>query len=379
MNISLYNITKQQTSVIKGIAILFVVFHNTIYPTTDIEFNEMNFGSERFIYFLKVIFYNPEMIFNAFFTFFGHFGVQIFIFISGYGLTKKYCNHTDISYKSFFKDRLAKIYFLMLFGIVVFTLIFALLLKEKQLDWIYLKNVLLTVTTLRNFSSHTMFVICGPWWFFGLIIQLYLLFPLFFRYLKKHSEKGYFQLTSAAYILLYIAVGLYILLFTLYPELRNTRISFFALFIGHIPEFLFGMAIALFPRFFITPKIFWGALVIFILSNLTVGLFPFSFLAATILIMTLCYYVYTYSPPIIMKGLLFLGKISMFIFLFRSPIRNLFFLPYFENKNPLIILIGSFGHFIVVILFSYIMYLIYNAITPYVFSKKNPPKSIYNR
>ncbi|NDW18096.1 acyltransferase [Dysgonomonas sp. 216] len=379
MNISLYNITKQQTSVIKGMAILLIVFHNTIYQTTDIGFNEMNFDSERFVYFLKIAFHNPQMTLNAFFSFFGHFGIQIFIFISGYGLTKKYYNHTDISYKSFLKDRLAKIYFLMLFGIVVFTLIFALLLKERPLDWTYLKSILLTVTTLRNFSSYTVFVISGPWWFFGLIIQLYLLFPLFFKYLKKNSEKGYFQLTTVAYILLYIAIGFYILLFTLYPDLQKTRISFFSLFIGHIPEFLFGMAIALFPRFVITPKILGGALIIFILSNLTERLFPFSFLAVTILIMTLCYYIYTYSPPIIMKTLLFIGKISMFIFLFNAPIRNLFFLPYFKDKPPLIILAGSFGLLIVVILFSYIMYLIYNAITPYVFSKKNLSESISNR
>ncbi|GAB6012800.1 acyltransferase family protein [Viscerimonas tarda] len=361
MNISLFNISRQQSNIFKGIAITFIVFHNIIHHTTDAGFNEMGFEPNRFLDLGVAIWNNPGFIFNGFFTYFGHFGVQVFLFISGYGLAKKYYEFQKIPYKAYYRQRLMKIYGLLIFGIVVYTLVFRLPFDPDSLNSDYLKGVLLTLTTLRNLSHETLYILSGPWWFFGLIIQLYLLFPFLFRYLKKYSEKGFLFLILGCYVLMYISVGTYVLLSTSFPAIKEFNFAFFGNFLGHTPEFLLGMAFALFPSFGISRNTVLIAVAVFIISNMYIAFFPLSFLAATVLMMTFCHAVYTHCPDRILKALSFLGKISMCIFLFNALIRKIL-LPHFADNPPLIIFLCSIASYGVIIVFSYLMWVIYRKV-----------------
>ena len=60
--------------------------------------NEFSLSVEKYIQFWDVI--SWDTIFIQFFSFWGHLGVSVFVFLSGYGLVKKY-DDTNINWKSF--------------------------------------------------------------------------------------------------------------------------------------------------------------------------------------------------------------------------------------------------------------------------------------
>ena len=81
-------ISKQDSNIFKAIGILLIVFHNYFhFVEPNIGENEFYFSSDV----IKNLYYGiinmPSETINILFSCFGHYGVQIFIFISGFGLT----------------------------------------------------------------------------------------------------------------------------------------------------------------------------------------------------------------------------------------------------------------------------------------------------
>ena len=90
-SLQISSFSREQTEILKGIGILLIVLHNFYHNLTPlIGQNEFVFHSKTITLFLQTIVYNPQDILRAIFSYFGHYGVQIFIFFSAYGLTKKY-------------------------------------------------------------------------------------------------------------------------------------------------------------------------------------------------------------------------------------------------------------------------------------------------
>ncbi|MDR1809823.1 MAG: acyltransferase family protein [Prevotella sp.] len=367
-HISFSDITQEQTNIIKGLAITLIVFHNIIHHTNTIGENQFDdeFSPDRIMALWAAIKQAPDFIINGILTYFGHFGVQAFIFVSGYGLAKKYMNYTALPYKTYYRQRLTKIYVLLFFGIVVNIIAFSLIIKYWPLDYFYLKKTVLCLTTIGNFFG--LMPIWGPWWFFGLIIQLYLLFPLLFTVLKRYSEKGFFGLGIISYLLIYAASGIILLLTNLPPPLftfvnKHTP-AVFSIFIGHTPEFLLGMALAMFPSLKITKPVLLVSLAVFILANVCASVFPLGFLSATILLLTLFRLIYIRFPQWFLSGFSFLGKISMCIFLFNAPVRNIvrrrIGLTIDSDSPPLLLTLKTVFLFAVIVVFSYLMWLLYD-------------------
>lgn len=71
----------QQVSLYKGMAILAIVIHNFMHQLPGPKEMEFFFTEGYFFYFLQAISNEPERIFQFIMSFFGHFGVQIFIFL----------------------------------------------------------------------------------------------------------------------------------------------------------------------------------------------------------------------------------------------------------------------------------------------------------
>jgi peptidoglycan/LPS O-acetylase OafA/YrhL len=108
--ITLHSFSKDDSNFIKGIAILIIALHNyfrAVYPTTgENEFWFSNFFIQKF---LVIVGSNPLEFVKAFFNFFGHYGVQAFIFISAYGLTISY-KKKNPPYQKFIIYRFNKVY-----------------------------------------------------------------------------------------------------------------------------------------------------------------------------------------------------------------------------------------------------------------------------
>lgn len=342
MKISFFDITKDKTQVIKAFAIIAITFHNILTWGTPIGENEMQLNPQRIFNLFHFMKAEPARILDALFSYFGHYGVQLFIFASGYGLIKMFKNNPPATYKEFFGGRVKKLYSLVLVGIL-FSVPFFLNHMEH-----YFKDVVfLTLTMLKNLSYNTLFAGIGTWWYFSLALQLYFVFPFLYEIILKYGKKGFYVLLLISYVVIYL----------IFPITEKLHVPLYGNFIGHLPEFLLGMSLAYFKDMKLSLVTIILSLVLFIVSNFSEYFFPFSFLSVTVLMLVSIYFIMKILPAVILRGLVFIGKISMFIFVINGPVRY-FSLRLFVERLSFSQITTSFFHFFIVLLLSWLLYIV---------------------
>ena len=337
-------ITKEQTSFIKGIAILAIIFHNYFHwvaPSTGE--NEFDFSLSRIISFGSQFINNPLEIINLFFSYFGHFGVQLFIFASGYGLVKATKNGTG-SLTSFLGKRMSKLYPAFLLAILVlFLLIFYRTSSVPGAGWI--GGISYKILMVANIIPNQLFGINGPWWFYSLIFQLYLVFPLLKRIYERFKGWGFIILSAVAYLLIIFCN----------PFFSKYGANLMGTFIGHLPEFLLGMYFAFRPDVIIKRWTYICALIIFILSNIYSWAWPFTFVSISFLTIGLIKksFVKIQWDKNFTRFILYIGNISMYLFAVHGFLRD----PFVKSANSIhnfftTILLGI-GFFLVSLMLAY--------------------------
>lgn len=115
-------LTPVQTLFLKGFAILCIMSHNFFHWVPPVTYeNEMHFYPMYFLRFLQDFTW-PDAI-NCLFSFWGFYGVYLFIFLSGYGLTKSFANrHTERNIR-FIGRHIVKIYLLFLCSVGLYLVI----------------------------------------------------------------------------------------------------------------------------------------------------------------------------------------------------------------------------------------------------------------
>lgn len=163
------------SAILKGLAISAIVFHNFFHFVSPVHQNEFTFLPSRFPVFLETVIH-PSLAIQALFSFFGHFGVDIFVFLSAYGLSK---SHWDdpATWSLFMWGRIKKLY--PTFGLVVIPWFFAVSVALGPLEVIRqvglgILLMSLGVSTLLGFGLPPV----GPWWFIPFIVQFYAIWPL---------------------------------------------------------------------------------------------------------------------------------------------------------------------------------------------------------
>ena len=168
---------RSDSQVLKGIGILLIVLHNFFHtfpefpPECEFEYIPDNVG--RFVDTLGRG--NLRTIVLSLFSFLGHYGVSVFVFVSGYGLAKRYGQSPDAGWRILL-HRATQLWK----WIVPMAL---LLLLDRysghtHITYQYLENqkiwtdLLAMLTFTANFLIDR-FVIAGPWWYFGMAFQLY--------------------------------------------------------------------------------------------------------------------------------------------------------------------------------------------------------------
>ena len=184
--------TKRDTNTLKGVAILCIVFHNYfhwLWPSPGE--NEFDFAPDRIRHFFDLLGQQPSEFVNILFSYFGHYGVQIFLFISGFGLAVSMMQRPR-SWESFVVHRLKKLYPLLLTAILTYILV--LLATEHRMLGAYEKQELgYKLLFLHTLIPDSGLSVNGPWWFFGLIFYLYLLFPWLYRWIQQWGYKVFFH------------------------------------------------------------------------------------------------------------------------------------------------------------------------------------------
>lgn len=336
-------ISKQQTDLLKGIGILFIVLHNYFHWVSPSPGeNEFIFNARFTNNLLANVSSSYTSFINVVFSFFGHYGVQLFIFISGYGLAKSFTKKKP-GFMLFIRQRVARIYpaFLIGIGLLILYNLVASGYIPTSTWWLQIAVKLGMVHTLLPRQALS---IVGPWWFYGLIVQLYVLFIPLYYVIKKWHWKGFLALSGVAYLCIFL----------LYDWLLGYDVFIMANAPGHIPEFTLGILLALYPK---SISKHWAlillAVVLFVVGNFYFAVFPFTFLAITYLLVLFVLKLFKHTA-VGTKFIIFYGGLSMFLFAVHGFFRKPFFVNTAESYNdPLITLALGFLYLLTTTLVAY--------------------------
>lgn len=303
------SLSRKQCNELRGLAIIFIVIHNFVH---QVRFgftcqNESSFLIERTRDYLDRVFSGGlGNSFYEFFSFLGWIGVPVFVFLSGYGLVKKY--ETDphsLKLKTYVGHSWLKLFFLMLPGVVFFSLfnqfigLGGLHVHLKYAAYLSLLGNLFGLDTLTP----------SIYWYFGLTFELYLAYIVLNRFRSK------------ALLFCCIALPLVFQIGLLYTG-HNDFVHFnLRNLIGWLPVFCSGVFLGRYGEQYADyKKVHWGAfLALFLLSA---GLLPLCNLApwswVLIHFVSLLFFyclvrVLEQIRPIA-SALVFLGSYSSFVF-----------------------------------------------------------------
>lgn len=338
----IYSISQNDTNLIKGLAIFCIVFHNFFHWISPSPGENEFLFNEQYIYnFFSLIKEKPTETINVLFSYLGHYGVQIFVFISGLGLTYS-MKKSKKSWSVFMSYRLKKLIPLLLTGVIVFFLSSIIINQSliTKLGWHEILYKMLFIHTMLPYSGLSE---VGPWWFFGLIIQLYLLFPFLYKLFEKFDWKTFLTFCIISYGWIF---------FSHYYFQDIKEVSVMQNAPGHLPEFCFGIWFAQNKDKKI--HLFWLliSIVIFVLGNFFHVFYPFTFIAVTIIFI----FAYPYIKRIIFwkqsylqSFFLFLGNLSMIIFAVHAIFRYPFVYTLSPYQNAGITLCAGVLFFITII------------------------------
>ena len=170
----------------------------------------------------------------------GDQAVALFIILSGFGLTWALSKERagGVRWGGFLRQRLARIYpeYWMAH---LFVLAGSFVFKEPvQSDASFLFSLLGIRVT-----PDLLYAVSTPWWYIGLTIQLYLVFPLLWLLLQRLGWRRFLLVTLAVSLAIRTA-GLWIFADVVPQWGYLDAWARGAIFITRVPEFVFGMALA---------------------------------------------------------------------------------------------------------------------------------------
>ena len=191
-------LTRRECTAMRGIAILAIVLHNychfigKIVKENEYMYHEVN--NDRLWFVLT----NPDELLPVhLLSYFGHYGVPVFLFLSGFGLVKKYETSPNPSKggeglrtegarqallpfgetgRGFILYHYLKLLRMLIVGFVLFLMVDAVTPGRFAFHW---DNVLAQLLMYINVLPEPDKIIWpGIYWFFGLMMELYIVYRL---------------------------------------------------------------------------------------------------------------------------------------------------------------------------------------------------------
>ena len=275
-------LTRTECNALRGLAIIGIFLHNYCHWLRPVvKENEYQYIQRNVDNLYQVLQGSwDELFFFHILSFFGPYGVPIFLFLSAYGLTMKYeqklptgpTNNQETQPKlplfGFIKYHWLKLFRMMIVGFVAFTIVDNI---TKGPHLYKVMDIIGQMGLFNNLLPHPDDVIWpGPYWFFGLMLQLYIVYRLLLY--RRH------WLWNVGLIVLSLAIQL-----ACDPEsdaLNRWRYNF----IGGMLPFGAGLLYARYVRPWSTATNF----VAFILSALAILLMSFSYLTWYFVPLAIC-------------------------------------------------------------------------------------------
>lgn len=165
--------TRLECSALRCIAIVSIMLHNFAHWLPDAApENEFSFSLEHYNYFWEQVIGRDFLI--QVFSFFGHLGVPIFVFLTGYGLAQKYDRKEHLEWKSFLYNHWKKLFIPLVVGTFAYLLV--MFVMEGHLVC-SVSRIIAQCTMLLNFIS-PMHLLPMPYWYLGMTMQLYIIYVL---------------------------------------------------------------------------------------------------------------------------------------------------------------------------------------------------------
>lgn len=214
----------------------------------------------------------------------GDQGVSLFLVASGFGLVwglKRRGSTDTLDHWDFFRRRTARIYptwWAAHAGLLAFGWLTGFGMSPTD-------GALLPSLLGFRATPGTYYYGVPAWWYVGLLIQLYLLFPWLWGFLRTRGP-GRFLLVTCVGALVLRAAGLFLLWGDPYVDPWSRG----AVFVARLPEFAFGMALAWWlaeepsgnGRRLASPAVVAASLVLFVAGNVA-GLFALGLVVAPFL------------------------------------------------------------------------------------------------
>ena len=196
MRISLYNdreatenggeslLTRAECNALRGIAILGIFLHNFCHWLNPVvKENEYQYFQHNVDWFAQCAARVNELFPAHVISFFGHYGVPVFLFLSAYGLEMKYGNGQGkapdgrrVVVSSFVRYHYLKLFKMMIVGFICFTVVDAMTAGSWHYNVAQIVGQLLMINNFYDKPDRNIWP--GPFWFFGLMLQLYVVYRL---------------------------------------------------------------------------------------------------------------------------------------------------------------------------------------------------------
>ena len=160
----------------RGLAIIGIFLHNYCHWLGPmVKENEYTFNAENVAGMNRALLHADAHLPLHLLSFFGHYGVPVFLFLSGFGLFKKY-HETYAPVGKFLFGHYLKLFRMMAVGFALFIFIDAQTPPSWHYDSLKIIAQLLMFNNLLPRPDKMIWP--GPFWFFGLMMQFYLLYRL---------------------------------------------------------------------------------------------------------------------------------------------------------------------------------------------------------
>ncbi len=180
-------LTRTECDALRGLAIIGIFLHNYCHWLGPIvKENEYQFFSRNVDQLNHALVHPDGNLLLHLLSFFGHYGVPLFLFLSAYGLVKKYerPRATDTATVTsgspatwrFVRYHFLKLFKMMIVGFVAFTMVDAITPGRWHYDVLKIIAQLGMFNNLLPEPDHQIWP--GPYWFFGLMLQLYIVYRL---------------------------------------------------------------------------------------------------------------------------------------------------------------------------------------------------------
>lgn len=177
-------LTRTECSALRGLAIIGIFLHNYCHWLGfAVKENEYTFTISKSSQLIQAIMSPDWNLPVHLLSFFGHYGVPVFLFLSAYGLVMKYENRggrkpsaRQTAFLPFVGHHYAKLFKMMIVGFVIFTMVDAITPGRHNYQLMDILGQLFMFNNMMPDPDHVIWP--GPYWFFGLMMQLYIVYRL---------------------------------------------------------------------------------------------------------------------------------------------------------------------------------------------------------